>query len=70
MYVEPTYWTECLWRISKVWVYIKRTLTALHRDEYEVGYYKPDGLWYDIARLPTEKQAQELVHYLNGGNRA
>jgi hypothetical protein len=70
MYVPTEFWTQCQWRISKMWVYIKRSLLTLQRDEYEVGYYKPDGLWYDIARLPTEKQAQDLVHYLNGGNRA
>jgi hypothetical protein len=70
MYVEPTFWTECLWRITKVWVYIKRALPQLQRDEYEVGYFQPDGLWCHIKRFPTEVQAQELVHYLNGGNRA
>jgi len=69
MYVPTEYWTQCLWRIAKMWVYIRRALPQLRRDEYEVGYFKPDGLWHDIARFTTERQAQDLVHYLNGGNR-
>lgn len=65
-YVEPEHWTPSI----KMWVYIRIREDVLQRDSFEVGYYKPDGLWYSIRKTPTEREAQELVHYLNGGSRA
>lgn len=42
-------------------------------NHYQVGYYKPPMNtpaydWYCWRRFETEYQAEDLVHFLNGGN--
>lgn len=34
---------------------------------YTVGFYNPDGNWEPESDWPTRKEAEDRVHYLNGG---
>lgn len=34
---------------------------------YTVGFYSPDGEWHPDSDYETREEAQEQVHYLNGG---
>ena len=46
-----------------MYVYIKSDTNL-----WTVGFYKPDGDWEPQKDFPTEREAMEVVHYLNGGN--
>jgi len=35
---------------------------------FHVGFYKPDGTWEGETDWPTQAQAAQRVHYLNGGD--
>ena len=35
--------------------------------EYKVGFYKPDGVFEQWDQFVHRKEAEDLVHYLNGG---
>jgi len=59
------------------WVYIPRTMVKLARSEYAVGFFAPPTgderpdttlVWYEVKVLQTEREAQRLVSYLNGGH--
>ena len=40
------------------------------KDVYHVGYFNPDGGWEMVAIVPTQREAMDIVHYLNGGSTA
>ncbi len=34
---------------------------------YTVGFYDPEGKWHPESDWPTQREAGQRVHYLNGG---
>lgn len=52
------------------WVYLKERQVDEHCRSsylYTVGFYAPDGKWVPATDYAKEHEAQEQVHYLNGG---
>jgi len=37
------------------------------KDVYHVGYFDPDGAWEMTAIVQSQREAMDIVHYLNGG---
>jgi len=46
-----------------MWVYIKS-----EPELWTVGFYESNGAWHPTCDYPTEEEAAERVHYLNGGD--
>ncbi len=49
-----------------MWVYRKAEVGSTG---YCVGYYGPQGEWFQDSVHVTQSQASARVHYLNGGTR-
>lgn len=46
-----------------MWVYIQSEPNL-----FTVGFYDPNGNWNSDSDWASKEEAQEQVHYLNGGN--
>jgi hypothetical protein len=46
-----------------MWVYIQSEPNL-----FTVGFYSPDGMWHADSDHPSQKEAADRVHWLNGGN--
>lgn len=54
-----------------MWIYQHTHYRADIKDHnlgWTVGFYTPTGSWCPIRDCDTAMHAEQLVHYLNGGN--
>jgi hypothetical protein len=50
-----------------MYVIIETEISYPYTYGYIVGFYSPDGQFYEHERFEDKRDAEKKVHYLNGG---